>query len=93
MASFQCDAENGGSESFWTGYNNPEVVKLVRDAAAEMDSTKRGEMYAEIQAMVAQDAPYVALTYPPSIYANTRKVNGFAVNPAGSYMLESVWLA
>ena len=93
MASFQCDAENGGSDSFWTGYNNPEVVKLVRDAAAEMDSTKRGEMYAQIQAMVAQDAPYVALTYPPSIYANTTSVNGFAVNPAGAYALESVWLA
>jgi len=93
MASFQCDAENGGSESFWTGYNNPEVVKVVRAAAAEMDSAKRGEMYAEIQAMVAQDAPYVALTYPPSIYATTSKVNGFAVSPAGSYMLESVWLA
>lgn len=93
MASFQCDAENGGSDSFWTGYNNPEVVKLVRDAAAEMDNAKRSEMYAQIQAMVAQDAPYVALTYPPSIYANTTSVNGFAVNPAGAYALESVWLA
>lgn len=93
MASFQCDAKNGGSDSFWTGYNNPEVVKLVRAAAAEMDSAKRGEMYAQIQAMVAQDAPYVALTYPPSIYVSTTKVNGFAVSPAGSYMLESVWLA
>ena len=93
MASFQCDAENGGSESFWTGYHNPDVVKLVRDAAAEMDSAKRGEMYAQIQAMVAQDAPYVALTYPPSIYAYGAAVNGFAVNPGGAYMLESVWLA
>lgn len=65
----------------------------MRAAAAEMDSAKRGEMYAQIQAMVAQDAPYVALTYPPSIYVSTTKVNGFAVSPAGSYMLESVWLA
>ena len=93
MASFQCDPENGGSDSFWTGYNNPDVVKLVREAAAEMDSTKRGEMYSQIQAMVAQDAPYVALTYPPSIYAWGTAVNGFAVNPGGAYMLESVWLA
>jgi len=93
MASFQCDPELGGSDSFWTGYNNPEVVKLVRAAAAEMDSAKRGEMYSQIQAMVAQDAPYVALTYPPSIYAYGTTVNGFAVNPGGAYMLESVWLA
>jgi peptide/nickel transport system substrate-binding protein len=93
MASFQCDPENGGSDSFWTGYNNPDVVKLVREAAAEMDSTKRGQMYSQIQAMVAQDAPFIALTYPPSIYAWGTAVNGFAVNPGGAYMLESVWLA
>jgi peptide/nickel transport system substrate-binding protein len=93
MASFQCDPENGGSDSFWTGYNNPDVVKLVRDAAAEMDETKRGDMYKQIQAMVAQDAPFVALTYPPSIYVWGTAVKGFAVNPGGAYMLESVWLA
>ena len=93
MAAFQCDPKGGFSDSFWTGYNNPEVVKLVREAAAEMDSTKRGEMYSQIQAMVAQDAPYVALTYPPSIYSWGTAVNGFAVNPGGAYMLESVWLA
>ncbi len=93
MASFQCDAENGGSDSFWTGYNNPDVVKLVREAAGEMDATKRGGMYKEIQAMVAQDAPYVPLSYPPSLYANATAVNGFAVNPAGAYPLENVWLA
>ncbi len=58
MASFQCDAENGGSDSFWTGYNNPEVVKLVREPAAEMDSQTRRDV-PQIQAMVAQDAPYV----------------------------------
>lgn len=92
MASFQCDNENGGSNSFWTNYENPDVVKLVRDAAGEMDSAKRGEMYAEIQALVAQDAPFVALSYPPSIYASTVDVSGFAVNPAGAYPLEGVSL-
>ena len=93
MASFQCDNENGGSNSFWTHYDNPEVTQLVRDAAGEMDSAKRGEMYSQIQALVAQDAPYVPLSYPPSIYANAATVTGFAVNPAGAYQLEGVWIA
>jgi peptide/nickel transport system substrate-binding protein len=93
MASFQCDNENGGSNSFWTHYDNPEVTQLVRDAAGEMDSAKRGEMYSQIQALVAQDAPYVPLSYPPSIYANAAAVTGFAVNPAGAYQLEGVWIA
>lgn len=93
MASFQCDAENGGSDSFWTGYNNPQVVQLVRDAAAEMDPAKRGPMYAEIQALVAQDAPFVPLMYPPAIYGNAAAVKGFVVNPGGAYGLEGVSLA
>ena len=92
-ASFMVDAENGGSDSFWTGYNNPDAIQLVRDAAVEMDSAKRGDLYAQVQTIVAGDAPYVAITYPPSIYAWQTNVNGFAVNPGGAYQLESVWLA
>ena len=47
----------------------------------------------EIQAMVAQDAPFVPLDYPPYIFATGGKVNGFAVNPGGAYRLENVWLS
>jgi peptide/nickel transport system substrate-binding protein len=93
MASFEVDAKNGGSDAWWTNYNSAEATKLVRQAAQEMDSTKRAALYKQIQAIVAQDAPFVALTYPPTICANTKKVNGFAVNPGGAYQLESVWLA
>ncbi len=93
MASFQCDNENGGSNCFWTNYDNPELAEVVRAAAAEMDSAKRAEMYSEIQATVAQDAPYVAMSYPPTIFGTTTAVSGFAVNPAGAYPLEGVSLA
>ena len=91
-ASFMVDAKKGGSDSFWTGYNNPEATKLVRQAAVEMDSAKRGALYSQVQAIVAGDAPYVALTYPPSIYAWQASVHGFAVNPGGAYLLEDVWV-
>ena len=33
------------------------------------------------------------LDYPPYIYATSKKLNGFAVNPGGAYRLENVWLA
>jgi peptide/nickel transport system substrate-binding protein len=91
-ASFMVDAKKGGSDSFWTGYNNPQATKLVRQAAVEMDSAKRGEYYSQVQAIVAGDAPYVALTYPPSIYAWQASVHGFAVNPGGAYLLQDVWM-
>jgi peptide/nickel transport system substrate-binding protein len=93
MASFQVDVQDGGSHSFWTYYDNPKAIGLVREAETQFDSAKRAALYAQIQAIVAQDAPYIALDYPPNIYAWLPKLNGFAVNPGGAYRLEDVWLS
>jgi len=93
MASFQVDVQDGGSHSFWTYYDDPAAIALVRKAETEFDSKKRAALYAQIQAIVAQDAPYVALDYPPNIYAWQPSLHGFAVNPGGAYRLEDVWLS
>ncbi len=92
MASFEVDVKNGGSTSYWSSYDNPVAIKLVHQAQAEFNPTKRAALYARIQAIVAQDAPFVPLDYPPYIYAFTEKVQGFAANPGGAYRLEDVWL-
>jgi peptide/nickel transport system substrate-binding protein len=92
MASFETDYKSGGSKSYWSSYDNPKVISLVHQAEAEFDPTKRKALYAQIQAEVAQDAPFVALDYPPYIYATSKKINGFAVNPGGAYRLADVWL-
>jgi peptide/nickel transport system substrate-binding protein len=93
MASFQVDVQDGGSHSFWTYYDNPSAIALVREAETTFDSAKREALYKQIQAIVAQDAPYIALDYPPNIYAWSPSLNNFAVNPGGAYRLEDVWLA
>jgi peptide/nickel transport system substrate-binding protein len=92
MASFQVDVKNGGSHSFWTYYDNPKAIALVHQAETEFNSATRAALYAQIQAIVAQDAPYIALDYPPNIYAWAPRLHGFAVNPGGAYRLEDVWL-
>jgi peptide/nickel transport system substrate-binding protein len=93
MASFQVDVKNGGSHSFWTFYDNPHAIALVHQAETEFNDAKRAALYAQIQGIVAQDAPYIALDYPPNIYAWAPRLHGFAVNPGGAYRLEDVWLA
>ena len=92
MASFEVDVKDGGSESYWSDYDNPKAIALVHAAEAEYDATKRAALYAQIQEIVAEDAPFVALDYPPYIYAVSDHVNGFEVNPGGAYRLEDVWL-
>jgi peptide/nickel transport system substrate-binding protein len=93
MASFNLDYKNGGSKSYWSSYNNPAVSKLVEQAEGEFNTTKRAAIYKQIQSIIAEDVPFVALDYPPYIYATSTKVHGFAVNPGGAYRLENVWLA
>jgi peptide/nickel transport system substrate-binding protein len=93
MASFEVDVKNGGSQSYWSNYNNPAAISLVHQAESEYDNAKRANLYAQIQQIVAEDAPFVSLDYPPYIYAASKRVNGFAVNPGGAYRLEDVWLA
>ncbi len=93
MASFQVDVQDGGSHSFWTYYSNPTAIALVREAETTFSSSRRAALYARIQAIVAQDAPYIALDYPPNIYAWLPTLHGFAVNPGGAYRLEDVWLS
>lgn len=92
MASFEIDVKNGGSQSYWSNYDNPAAISLVHEAEAEYDNAKRAQLYAQIQQIVAEDAPFVALDYPPYIYGVSKGVNGFAVNPGGAYRLEDVWL-
>ncbi|HTW99487.1 MAG TPA: ABC transporter substrate-binding protein, partial [Acidimicrobiales bacterium] len=93
MASFELNAKNGGSDSYWSNYDNPAVTALVNAAEGEFDDAKRAALYAQIQSMVAEDCPFVPLDYPPYIYAASKSVQGFLANPGGAYRLEDVWLA
>jgi peptide/nickel transport system substrate-binding protein len=92
MASFEVDVKSGGSQSYWSNYDNPQAISLVHQAEAEFAPASRASLYAQIQSIVAQDAPFVPLDYPPYIYAYSDNVQGFAVNPGGAYRLEDVWL-
>ncbi len=93
MASFEVDVKNGGSQSYWSNYDDPTAIGLVHQAEGEYNGTKRADLYAQIQNIVAEDAPFVSLDYPPYIYAVSKNVNSFAVHPGGAYRLEDVWLS
>ncbi len=43
--------------------------------------TKRAALYAKIQALVAEDAPFVPLDYPPYIYATSKQGPGLRGQP------------
>jgi peptide/nickel transport system substrate-binding protein len=82
----------GGGNCYFTWYNNPTMTTMVSDAAKEFDTTKRADLYKQIQQLALQDLPQLYLFYSPLAYAYTDKVQGFFVTPLGNMHLEDVWL-
>jgi peptide/nickel transport system substrate-binding protein len=67
-----------GNRSF---YNNPEVGKLVKEAASIVDEDKRKALYIEAQKISTQDAPYLYIMEKNDIFARRAVVKGYVYNP------------
>jgi peptide/nickel transport system substrate-binding protein len=59
-----------------TGYNNPQVDELFKQAAGELDSAKRKQMYDQIQQLVNADLPSHYLYALKAVDAFSKKVQG-----------------
>ena len=59
-----------------TGYSNPQVDELFKQAATTLDEAKRKQMYAQIQTLVNADLPSHYLYALKSIDAFSRRVQG-----------------
>jgi len=92
LVSFAVDPE-AGADSFFTAYNNPEVVTTARNAAKTFDEAERQRLYSEVQRQSAEDAFLPTLFYSPFSYSFSNDVKGFQVYPTGNYHMEDVTLA
>lgn len=81
---------NGGANSAFTFYDNPQILSLNNQAQQEGDQAKRASLYKEIQEKVLNDSSLVYLYYVPFAYAYSDKVSGFSVTPLGATHLEDV---
>jgi peptide/nickel transport system substrate-binding protein len=92
LATFGLDPTSG-AKSFFTGYNNPTVVKDVHSAEQITTPSARQALYNVVQTDAAQDAFMAFLYYSPYAYVTTTNVHGFFVTPLGNYHMENVWLS
>lgn len=81
----------GGANSDFTWYENPDVIKLNRDAQQEADPEVRAALYTELQEKTGEDAFLAYLYYSPYGYAMRDNVKDFFVTPLGNYHLEDVY--
>ncbi len=92
LVTFAVDPE-AGAHSFYTGYDNAQVIADTKLAEKSFDDATRQKLYSNIQKQSAEDAFMAFLYYSPFSYSYSSKVNGFEVYPTGNYHLEDVTLA
>ena len=90
--SFMFDPEQGGGASYSTGYTNQEMIDLVRAGQQTFADDARAQIYADIQALNAQEAPFIPLVVLDAPFAWRDEVIDLFVNPVGKRHLENVWL-
>lgn len=83
----------GGQQALYTGYANPKVDSLILQAERVFSQSQRKALYAQIQSIVANDAPLIPLYYSPYVYVRSKKVQGFSVYTIGYYPLSDVYIA
>jgi peptide/nickel transport system substrate-binding protein len=92
LATFAVDPKSG-AKSFFTTYNNPQVIKQTHAAQRTLSTAQRQQYYNFVQSQSAKDAFMAFLYYSPYPYATTTNVHGFFVTPLGNMHMENVWLS
>jgi peptide/nickel transport system substrate-binding protein len=76
-----------------SGYSNPEVDRLLEEAAVEIDPVRRRELFRQFQVIIATDLPDVNLVTGTNVTIANRKVVDHATTFDGpSANFADVWL-
>jgi oligopeptide transport system substrate-binding protein len=65
----------------WSGYDNPEVNKLIDSASVEPNLEKRIQAYQQAEEMILKDAPVLPLTYSREYWLTKPYVKGVFYPP------------
>ncbi len=82
-----------GSYQNWSGYSNPNVDKLIDQAATETDQTKRIQMYQQAEQMILDDAPVLPEFYETDYWVTKPYVQGMFYPPLVVPRLKYISLA
>jgi peptide/nickel transport system substrate-binding protein len=69
------------TSSNYMNYSNPEVDALWQTAATETDQSVREEYYAEMQALISEDAPWAYLYEYNTVFAMQEGLEGYTSYP------------
>lgn len=83
-------AENNFSGQNFTGYANPKMDALIDALDAELDPAKRQQLWAELQALYAEDLPALPLFFTTAGFITPDWLKG--LRPTGHDAPTSLWV-
>ena len=86
-----CCVSDGGANSYYTGWKDPEVDALYRQSQVELDFAKRNQILDEFQKLVMERGPFIEVVNPPNPYASRTTTHNFFMDPTAHWHLEYVW--
>ena len=86
-----CCVSDGGADSSYTGWKDPEVDAIFRKTQTEMDFNKRNEYYDEFQKLVMERGPSLYLVHQVNRYGTRATTHNFFLDPTAHWHLENVW--
>ena len=80
------------ASSNYCGYSNPVVDRLARQAAAEFDPVARNKLYAQIQQLVGEDAPFIFLASTDFLAGVSQRVNNYQYRAETYSYYDRMWV-
>lgn len=79
-----------GNYTNFSGYDNPEVNRLMKLAKEILDPEKRVEMYKKIQGLIVNDIPWIFLYHPMMAFICRDGISNIRMNPLGKIRFEDI---
>ena len=74
----------------FTGWENSNVEKWAAAAKQELDTSKRQQLYSNIQETFQNDVPQIPLFQVPNTVSMSKKISGFVQDPLGYYHFQNL---
>ncbi len=75
--------EGSTNLNYGLGYHNDHVDALIEEAAVCLDARRLGEIYAELQAISAEDFPNLPVLYSQEVVASSSAITGYQADVYG----------
>jgi peptide/nickel transport system substrate-binding protein len=86
-----CCVFDGGADSGYTGWHDPQADALYKKSQAEQNPQARARELARWQQMVMERGPFMWLIYPTNSFAYRTNVHNFTIKKNAQWPLWTVW--